>query len=416
MKLVYHSRAVIHSPFIPALPVAKITQGRHLRAGFPGIEKIGEVTERVGLEKALVGLWPYIEIGDINLDSKSINFKDKKSIKGAVIAPKDSILVSRVRPTRGAITLIDKNYPISSAFTILKVKLTEVTSKFLFYQLSNLKPFFIYLQSKQRGSNYPSIRESDILNFKILLPPLTIQKRIVERLDKIAKAQKLNDELISKTDELFQSLLHKELNPTGKNWGAKMLGELFDITSSKRVFESEWTKQGVPFYRAREIVSLVNGQEHRTPIFISEEMFKEYKQKYGVPQEGDILVTGVGTIGISYVVRKTDKFYFKDGNIIWFKQIPKSSVYSKFVGYFFQTLFFKNQIRATSAGATVLTYTIQNAKKTRIPLPPFKIQEQIVAKLSAVQDYKKQLLEQKTKLKELFDSVLHKSMSGELDK
>ena len=49
----------------------------------------------------------------------------------------------------------------------------------------------------------------------------------------------------------------------------------------------------------------------------------------------------------------------------------------------------------------------------KISLPSLQIQKQIVAKLSAVQDYKKQLLEQKAKLKELFDSVLSKSMKGE---
>ncbi len=41
-----------------------------------------------------------------------------------------------------------------------------------------------------------------------------------------------------------------------------------------------------------------------------------------------------------------------------------------------------------------------------------KIQKQIVAKLSAAQEYKKQLLEQKAKLKELFDSALHRSMNS----
>jgi len=48
----------------------------------------------------------------------------------------------------------------------------------------------------------------------------------------------------------------------------------------------------------------------------------------------------------------------------------------------------------------------------KIDLPPLNYQKQIVAKLSAVQDYKKQLLGQKAKLKELFDSALAKSMSN----
>lgn len=42
-----------------------------------------------------------------------------------------------------------------------------------------------------------------------------------------------------------------------------------------------------------------------------------------------------------------------------------------------------------------------------------KTPKQSVAKLSAVQDYKKQLLGQKAKFKELFDSALAKSMSSQ---
>jgi len=39
-------------------------------------------------------------------------------------------------------------------------------------------------------------------------------------------------------------------------------------------------------------------------------------------------------------------------------------------------------------------------------------QKQIIEKLSAAQGYKTQLLEQKKKLKELFDSALNKSISN----
>ena len=39
--------------------------------------------------------------------------------------------------------------------------------------------------------------------------------------------------------------------------------------------------------------------------------------------------------------------------------------------------------------------------KIKVHVPPLKTQKQIVAKLSAVQEYKTQLLEQKMKLKEL---------------
>src|SRR3989344_9492922 len=149
-------------------------------------------------------------------------------------------------------------------------------------------------------------------------------------------------------------------------WQTKKLGDLYDITSSKRVFKSEWKRSGVPFYRAREIVRLAKQGYVDNDLFISEEMYKKYSEKYGSPKEGDIMVTGVGTLGICYVVKKNDKFYFKDGNIIWLK--TKGDIDSRFVEYAFKSDMFKSQIN-DGKGATVGTYTIIKAKNTLIPLP-----------------------------------------------
>ena len=166
------------------------------------------------------------------------------------------------------------------------------------------------------------------------------------------------------------------------NYPIAELGEIFDITSSKRVFESEWQSDGVPFYRAREIVKLAQDGFVENELFISQEMFDEYSTKYGVPKEGDMMVTGVGTLGICYVVRRGDRFYFKDGNIIWLKK--KTENLTEFVRLQFQTDFVKRQIQQT-AGATVGTFTIINAKKTKISLPPLEVQQEIVAEIEGYQ-------------------------------
>ena len=176
---------------------------------------------------------------------------------------------------------------------------------------------------------------------------------------------------------------YRETEQRGKQkWPMVRLGEIFDITSSKRVFESEWKNKGVPFYRAREIVKLAKDGFVENELFISEEMFEEYSLKYVIPQEDDMMVTGVGTLGVCYVVKKGDRFYFKDGNIIWFKK--KTDNITNFVKYLFQTDFIKRQIQQT-AGVTVGTYTIVNAKRTQIPLPPIEVQREIVAEIGEYQ-------------------------------
>jgi len=354
--------------------------------------------------KDLVGTIPFLRVGDLTGKVDAKRFVKKSNNNLQVVNKNETLITFDGTP---GIVVRGFSGAIASGIRVIRNLKPEINGDFLFYYLQTpvvQKTIQAYL----KGATI--IHASAAMpHIKILLPPLKIQQKIVERLDAIKKAQELNDKQIALADELFQSLLHRELDSRGKNWEVRALGDLFEITSSKRVFESEWKKQGIPFYRAREIVSLVNNQALRAPIFISEQMFREYSKKYGAPKEGDILVTGVGTIGISYLVKKNDKLYFKDGNIIWLKRTSKSNIISEFVEYFFQTPFFKRQINIMSAGATVLTYTIQNAKRTKIPLPPIKTQRKIVEKLSSVQEYKKKLLEQKQKLQELFDSVLNKS-------
>lgn len=76
----------------------------------------------------------------------------------------------------------------------------------------------------------------------------------------------------------------------------------------------------------------------------------------------------------------------------------------------------KDKKKLISLGKTTAVPIINKSEfgRVKIPLPPLETQKQIVAKLSAVQDYKTQLISQKSKLKELFDSALHQAFSGNI--
>ncbi len=201
-----------------------------------------------------------------------------------------------------------------------------------------------------------------------------------------------------------------------ENWRWVRLGYGYEITSSKRIHKSDWRGSGVPFYRTRELVKLSKYGFIDNELFIESELYESIKETYGVPQIEDILISGVGTIGVPYVVSDKKNFYFKDGNIIWLKS--NKIFNSLFIFYLYKTPFMYSQIHDMASGTTVDTYTIVNAKKTMVPLPPRAEQERIVARIES-------LFSRLDKAREKVDAVLgrcaarkaallHKAFSGEL--
>ena len=158
------------------------------------------------------------------------------------------------------------------------------------------------------------------------------------------------------------------------------LGDIFQVSSSKRVLKSQWQSHGVPFYRGREITRLSLSGHVKNDLYISNSLYSDLKNKFGVPQSGDIMVTAIGTIGNTYVVKSGDKFYFKDASVLWLKN--QGGAVSEFVNYWFKSPLFRCQLEQGN-GTTVDTLTIKKLQSITIALPSLDEQRQIVKKLDA---------------------------------
>lgn len=164
-------------------------------------------------------------------------------------------------------------------------------------------------------------------------------------------------------------------------WEQVKLGDIADITSSKRVFANQYVDQGVPFYRQKEIIEKLNKQDLSEPLFISEELYNEIKRKYGIPKKGDLLITAVGALGIPYLVDESE-FYFKDGNLIWLKNFH-NNVYSNYLYYWIRSDFGQKIMSSRVIGSAQSALTIDIVKQIMVDLPPLKTQYKIVKNLIA---------------------------------
>ena len=169
--------------------------------------------------------------------------------------------------------------------------------------------------------------------------------------------------------------------PTGWTWCR--LKSLFNVYSAKRVLQSEWQKEGVPFYRAREIVKLSNNGFVDNELYISLEHYETLKQSYGVPQVGDLMVTGVGTIGKVYIVKENDIFYYKDASVLCFEN-RYGTIISEFARIMIESPLLQEQIHSKTYGNTVDTITITTANEYLCALPPLPEQRRIIDKINIV--------------------------------
>ena len=390
------------------------------------IKKLGDIGENIiGLTYSPKNVTKNtqcpIVLRSSNIKNDSLKFEDivrvNLQIKAKLFVKVNDILICT---RNGSQRLIGKNVLIKS----LPQPITF--GAFMSVYRSSVNDFNIFLFKSSRynkqiqmnlGARINQITTSYLNRFKFYYPSREEQQKIAGFLttvdDKCSILQQKID-LLKKykngaSRAIFtQKLRFKDVNGNlYSDWQEKRLGDLFEITSSKRVYEADWRSAGIPFYRTREILNLIDGRQIKSPIYITKELFKKYTTKYGEISRGDMLVTGVGTIGKIYVVNGDRTFYFKDGNVIWLKNNPKHC--SDFIYYSFQTKYIQKQINDNASITTVGTYTIDDAKKTKILLP-VKEEQQKIANFLTVLDDKIKLEESKLEQAKKFKKALLQQM------
>ena len=169
------------------------------------------------------------------------------------------------------------------------------------------------------------------------------------------------------------------------SWEKVKLGDCCEITSSKRIFYSEYADHGIPFYRSKEIIERNQCQSISEPLYISSQRYDEIKNKFGVPIAGDMLLTSVGTIGIPYIVKESDEFYFKDGNLTWFRNFT-DKLCVQYLYYWVTSKEGTGVLNNTTIGSSQKALTISALKNIEITVPPIEAQRRIADILSAYDD------------------------------
>lgn len=169
----------------------------------------------------------YTEEGPLFISVHSLNYGDYVDFRDAfhisqsrydespeIMLQKDDILICKDGAGIGKLGIVP-DLPdvatINSSLLLIRCK-KEITSKYLYYNL--LSPIFqSIVQSRLSGATTPHLYQRDIVTFPILLPKLTEQQSIVQKLDALSaqtkKLEAIYQQKIYDLEELKKSILQK---------------------------------------------------------------------------------------------------------------------------------------------------------------------------------------------------------------
>lgn len=280
----------------------------------------------------------------------------------------------------------------------------------------------------ERGASYPAVRDLDVLNEIIPVPPLPEQRKIAGVLGLVQRAMEQQERLLELTAELKKTLLHElfthglyhepqkntEIGPIPEMWEIVKLGTLFGIKHGF-AFDGEFFKE------VGEYILLTPGHFHEEGGFRDQGA----KTKYftgEIPNgyllhDGDLLVAmteqKAGLLGSSAIIPASGKFLHNQrlGLVL---DLNTNQLDKFFLFYLFNTRQVRVEIAKTSSGSKVRHTSPGKIRDVMVALPGLPEQEDIVSILKAVDAKLDSISRKYAALSDLFRTLLHDLMTARI--
>lgn len=315
---------------------------------------------------------------NIDLISHQLNFDEIKYIREDFVIPqdklvkKDSIFICMSNGSMqhlGKVAYIDKEYNFAfGGFMGLVVPKENVNAKYVYYSML-ADNFLSTIMKEGKGANINNLRFSDVENYLIPIPPLSIQRSIVAELDLLHSVISKKKEQLRELDNLAQSLFYQMFgdpitNPMG--WEIKKLGEVAENCDYMRkpITASDRIPGNIPYYGASGIVDYV-----RDYIF-----------------DGDYLL--VSEDGANLLARSTPIAFSISGKNWVNNHAHVLKFQESSTQLYVQTLINLIDISDIVTGAVQPKLNQAQLNKFPLPLPPLSLQQSFAAKVSTIEAQK----------------------------
>ena len=363
---------------------------------------------------------------DLKIVSAATHSTDNAPSRARKIVETGDTIFATVRPTLRRIAQIPVSLDgqiVSTAFCVLRPDPRTIDADFLYFAMQ-LESVMEGIAAMASGASYPAVRDVDVIDQVVPLPPLSEQRKIAAVLSTIRtgllhEAQCESNATALKraaTRELFthglrgEAQKETEIGLLPDSWDLKSIGDHFSVVSggtpSRRVSEF-WVNGAIPWVKTTEIDY---GVIQETEEYITQAGLERSAAKLLPPGTLLLAMYGQGVtrgkvaiLGVKAACNQACAALSPNDTVVDTR-------------YLFHFLSFRYKpIRQLAHGGQQQNLNLEIVRNLRVAFPITKgLQFEIVAIIDAI-DRKIDLHRRKRAvLNDLFKALLHKLMIGEI--
>lgn len=205
-----------------------------------------------------------------------------------------------------------------------------------------------------------------------------------------------SNEIETRLDPYF---FKKEFKMDFGKFEIKSFEEIFNVITDGDHGNPKYSNEGITYLR---VIDVENGELLKNNILKLDESYSNRLYKSCFSKENDLLISIVGTLGKSIIVKKEDLplAVSRGFAILSAKKEPEMKL--KYVYYFTKTNLFQKQMDKNKVGSVQTGVYLSSLKQIKIPKPPLDLQNKIINLMERTNKIAKQ---KKTEAEQLLDSI-----------
>lgn len=304
-----------------------------------------------------------LNVYDFSFSEKNLAFIDSnqaQKLKNVVVKEND-ILLNITGASVGRCCMVPAHIlpaRVNQHVSIIRVDKKIVDPRYLLFTI-NLKSYKdLLLNISETGATREALTKDDILNFKVIFPPLLIQTRIADILsayDEFAENNQKRIEILKKmAEQLYKEWFVNMRFPGHQNTKfIKGVPEGWEYKNLKQVVKTQYgftasaeanSEIGPKFLRITDIAQKELKWSEVPYCILPDKDFKKYKLNHG-----DVVIARTGaTVGYAKLIINPPKAVFASYLV---RVVPKSKLDIFLIGIAVESNDFKNFIQSVATGA-----------------------------------------------------------------